>query len=150
MLRPKIVSPHLVISPRFSMDVEGRHVVSRCPVLVPKLREDEQRLIAYMTAVLNSSAAFWQIAVGSHRYSRGYLMLEPKTLERVRIPDPTRVPPGVMKEILERVSKLSKHSQGLQSDKDLDRIIAGLYGLSADERRLIGLGEADAQDNDAS
>src|SRR6266852_9892915 len=34
LLRPKIVTPHLVISPRFALDLHGRYAVSHGPYVV--------------------------------------------------------------------------------------------------------------------
>ena len=33
MMRPKIISPYLVMVPRFSFDREGRYAISRAPLL---------------------------------------------------------------------------------------------------------------------
>ena len=36
MLIPKIISPHLTIAPRFSVDLEGKYAISRSPLMYPK------------------------------------------------------------------------------------------------------------------
>ncbi|TET12539.1 MAG: SAM-dependent DNA methyltransferase, partial [Candidatus Thorarchaeota archaeon] len=82
MMRPKIISPHLVLIPRFSLDREGKYAISHSPLLYPKETGAEDDLLRFFVAVLNSTPCYWHIATHSHVYRGGYVMLEPKTLKK--------------------------------------------------------------------
>jgi len=87
ILRPKIVSPHLVALPRFAADTNGDLLISHSPFMYPKTREHEEEDLRYFVAVLNSRVVFWQLTHASHKYARGYLMLEKKTLAPLLVSD---------------------------------------------------------------
>ncbi len=141
MLRPKIVSPHLILLPKFSLDHKGKFGVSHCPLLFPRREEGTLDLLSYFLAVLNSSPVFWQMSSLSHKYSRGYVMLEPKTLRKLRVPNPADVPSRLMLKIQDLVRQRLKDraSERAVIENQLDRIIAGLYGLSENERAEVGM-----------
>jgi methylase of polypeptide subunit release factors len=141
MMRPKIVAPHLAIVPRFSLDAEGRYAVSRSPLLYPKGNAPEHDLLRFFLAVLNSTPCFWYIATHSHVYERGYLMLEPKSLRPTPVPDPSRVPPVQLRRILRLVDERLRESGPVtvQLEKELDTLVADLYGLSSEERQVLGM-----------
>ena len=137
LLRPKIVSPHLILLPKFSLDSTGKYAVSRCPVIYPRSESSEQEVLRYFTAVLNSSVALWQIRGMSHRYSHGYLMLEPKTLRSIAVPDPAKVEVGVMKKIQALVQRRTESPENTQFEAQLDDLVLGLYGLTAGDRDVL-------------
>ena len=68
MMRSKIISPHLVLIPRFSLDREGKYAISRAPLLYPKETGAEDDLLRFFVAVLNSTPCYWHIATHSHVY----------------------------------------------------------------------------------
>lgn len=140
-MRPKIISPHLVLVPRFSLDLQGRYAVSRCPLLYPKDTGAERDLLRYFVAVLNSTPCFWYIATHSHVYQRGYAMLEVKTLIRTPVPDPARVPLKSLRQLLKLVDKRlsSSGSPALDLERQIDATVADLYALSSEERRALGM-----------
>lgn len=141
MMRPKIISPHLVLVPRFSLDLQGRYAVSRCPLLYPKDTGAERDLLRYFVAILNSTACFWYIATHSHVYQRGYAMLEVKTLIRTPVPDPARVPLKSLRQLLKLVDKRlsSSGTLALDLERQIDATVADLYALSSEERRALGM-----------
>jgi hypothetical protein len=149
MMRPKIVSPHLTLLPRFSLDRNGKYAVSRSPLLYP--REDafegrvlnERELLRFFLAILNSSTCYWFISQHSHVYRGGYIMLEPKTLASTPAPDPTQVPPMQFRHLIDLVERRLKASEDetLGLEKEIDNLVAELYRLSAEERRMVGLME---------
>lgn len=147
MMRGKIISPHLVIVPRFSLDREGKYAVSRAPYLYPKARfKDtgaEDDLLCFFLAVLNSSTCYWYISKYSHKYRAGYTMLEPKTLKLTPVPDPFQVDPALMRHLLSLVDKRlsALGAMAIELEKQLDRLIADLYGLSTIERNALGMEE---------
>lgn len=143
LMRPKIVSPHLVLVPRFSLDREGKYAISHAPLLYPKEPVVEDDILRFFVAVLNSSACFWYITTHSHTYRRGYVMLEPKTLTKTPVPDPTKVSPVVMRHLLSLVDQrlLASGEASLSLERQLDDLIAELYGLSAPECRALGIRE---------
>ena len=142
-MRPKIISPHLVLVPRFSLDLAGKYAISRAPLLYPKTGGGEKDLLRYFVGVLNSSTCYWHIAKHSHKYQRGYVMLEPKTLAKTPVPDPTKVSPQDMRRLLELVDKRLKDSssEDWKLQRAIDDLVANLYGLSMKERAMLGLDE---------
>lgn len=141
MMRPKIISPHLVLIPRFSLDREGKYAISRAPLLYPKETGAEQDMLRFFIAVLNSTPCYWHIANHSHVYRGGYVMLEPGTLKKTPVPDPARVPPAIKRRILALVDKrlLCSGTAAVDIEKQIDKLVADLYGLSSQERRTLGM-----------
>lgn len=139
LLRPKVVSPHLVIMPKFSLDATGEYAVSRSPLIYPREAAVESELLRFLVAVLNSPVCYWYISTHAHKYSRGYSMLEPKTLKQVPIPDPNRVPPTTMLELLGLVNHRLADPSALDTEKQIDQLVADLYGLPSKERHALGI-----------
>ena len=141
MMRPKIISPHLVLIPRFSLDREGKYAISHSPLLYPKETGAEDDLLRFFVAVLNSTPGYWYIATHSHVYRGGYVMLEPKTLRRTPVPDPTQISPATKRRLLALVDErlLLSGPATLDVEKQLDKLIADLYGLSSQERQALGM-----------
>jgi hypothetical protein len=133
LLRPKIVTPHLILFPRFALDVHGKYGVSHSPYLFPSRSApgEEMRVLLYFLAVLNSSAAHWQTITLSGKYRRGYAVLESATLKKVRVPSPATVPPATMKAINHIAGRLvmPDSNRDGQAEEELDHLVAGLYGI---------------------
>ncbi len=131
ILRRKIVSPHLVALPRFSVDLRGDVLVSHGPLMYPKTSQHEEADLKYFVAVLNSRVVFWQLTHMSHKYARGYLMLEKKTLDPILVPAPDGVSTARMAELQQLVDKRLKGDEKVESD--IDKIVCELYGLTTSE-----------------
>lgn len=145
MLVPKIISPHLVLFPKFSLDLSGKYGVSRCPLMYPRITEGGVDLLYYFLGILNSSVVFWQIANLSDKYSRGYFMLEPKTLKKIHVPDPSIVPASTLNTIKHLIQEqINNPSQN--NEQRIDQIVADLYGLSEEEQIHIGMGNLNGID----
>jgi hypothetical protein len=144
LLQPKLVVPHLVIMPRFALDVKGRYAVSRSPFFLARVLGDEERILKLMLAVLNSSVCFWYLQTHSHVYQHGYTMLESKTLAKTPVPDVNRWSSSDKIRLLELVDKRLKaeghHRDALNAQ--IDRFVSDAYGLTANERKALGLQEA--------
>lgn len=143
MMRPKIVTPHLALVPRFGLDIQGKYAVSHGPFLYPRDQDAEEELLKFFVAVLNSTPCFWYIASQSHTYSRGYVMLEPKTLKTVPVPDPGSVSLMNRRRLIQLVERrlLSRDTETLEIERDIDRMVAELYGLSTDEYKALIIGD---------
>ena len=142
MFRPKIVTPHLVVVPRFALDADGRYAVSHSPFLYPKDQfGDPDLLLRFFVAVLNSTVCYWHVARHSHHYQHGYAMLEVGTLSGTPVPDPARVPPALMRRLLGLVNDRlgCEGSRAADLELQLDRTVADIYGLTQDERRILGM-----------
>jgi hypothetical protein len=70
-------------------------------------------------------------------------MLEPKTLKLTPVPNPAHVDPALMRRLLSFVNKRlsSAGIAALEYEKQLDRLVADLYNLSAQERSALGMEE---------
>ncbi|TEU13653.1 MAG: hypothetical protein E3J21_18150, partial [Anaerolineales bacterium] len=141
MMRPKIISPHLVLIPRFSLDREGKYAISHSPLLYSKETGAEDDLLRFFVAVLNSTPGYWYTATHSHVYRGGYVMLEPKTLKKTPVPDPTQIPPAAKRRLLTLVDKRLSLSgiAAVSVEKQIDELVANLYGLSFQERQALGM-----------
>jgi hypothetical protein len=144
LLRAKLVVPHLVIMPRFAFDGRGRYAVSHSPFLVARVPSDEEPILKLMLAILNSSACFWYVQTHSHVYRHGYTMLESKTLAKTPVPDVNRWSASEKKRLLALVDDRLR-AEGEQREAlnaEIDTFVSNAYGLTANERKALGLQEA--------
>ncbi|RYZ88326.1 MAG: hypothetical protein EOP04_09650 [Proteobacteria bacterium] len=141
MLRPKLVSPHICAGPRFALDSTGKYAVSRSPIIYPKNVDLEREHLLYFLGVLNSPVAFWYMGLHSANYGKGYLQLDSFTLREVRVPHPMQVDSGQLLELTRLVeSRLgSTSTMALKKEKEIDDLVARMYGLSASDRRALGI-----------
>lgn len=137
---PKIVTPHLVLLPRFGIDLEGKYAVSHSPYLAPK-SDGGSSLLKVICAVANSAIGHWQLASSSHKYSRGYLMLEVKTLREFRMPDPAAMPSRLTRRIIRLVDGLMESPDDAKAIADLDGAVCEAFGLSPALKSLVGIGD---------
>jgi len=140
ILVPKIVTPHLVLLPRFGIDADGKYAVSRSPYLVPRSDLDAESLLKIVCAVMNSAVGHWQLASSSHKYSHGYMMLEVSTLRDFRMPDPASLPASVTRKIVRLVDTLIDSPDDSKAMADLDEVVGQAFALSSAQMLLIGVG----------
>jgi hypothetical protein len=140
MLRPKIVTPHLSITPRFAFDQTGKYAVSHSPLLYPK--SEDLDLLKFFLAILNSTVGYWHINTHSHKYRSGYNMLEPKTLKKTPVPDPAKIDRASFSNILKLVDRrliLKRESDMFDCERKIDLAVSELYELTNDERLSLGM-----------
>ena len=139
MMRPKIVTPHLVLFPKFSVDFEGKFAVSHSPLLYLKEGVDEVNTLKIYAAILNSSICNWYISSHSHKYQRGYLVLEPSTLASVPIPMPSDIALSIRIKLVNLVDRrLSGISEVVGIDKEIDSLVTEIYGLNSMDLEELG------------
>lgn len=141
LLVPKIVTPHLVLLPRFGIDTEGKYAVSRCPYLVPKRETAGRSLLKIVCAVMNSAIGHWQLASSSHKYRSGYLMLEVKTLREFHMPAPASLPPQLVRRIVGLVDTLIDSPDDANTMAEVDEVVGQAFGLSASQMSIVGVGD---------
>lgn len=137
LLRPKIIGPHLVLVPRFALDAKGRYAISRAPFFITKGEEDDLDLLRFFTGVLNSSVVHWYLGAHAYRFSRGYVMLDPKYLRTVPVPDPSRVAPDLLNRLVSLVQERIDQGDARLED-EIDRLVIEAYGLGAADLALLG------------
>jgi hypothetical protein len=127
LLRPKIISPHLSII--------------RSPIIYPKDRQLESDLLRYFVAILNSSICYRYISEHSHKYGSGYSMLEPKTLLKTPVPDPTKVSSFDMSQLLRLVDQrfLASGKEAIQLEIEIDKAVSKLYGFTEEDCSIYGV-----------
>lgn len=145
ILNKKIIAPHLMFTQKFSIDLEGKYAVSRTPFLYTKKMDskklNDEDMLKYFVAVLNSSACFWYISNHSHKYSQSYTMIEVKTLKDTPVPNPYLIPRGKLNQIL-RLVEDRIHEKGYQAtllERKIDALIAEIYGLSIEDQKTLGI-----------
>lgn len=150
MLAPKIVTPHLVFTPKFGVDTKGKYAVSRSPFLVVKQSksasalsyESEENILLYFSAVLNSRVCFWYLSTLTPMYSEGYVMLEPKSLHDLPVPDPRTIDRhkyiAIVSLVKERVA-LGDSPKGMLLQNKIENHVIDLYKLDEDEKRYFNI-----------
>jgi len=142
MLRPKIVTPHLVLVPRFALDRDGRYAVSHSPYLFSTSGGADDDILRFFLAVLNSTICFWHVSTHSYSYLRGYARLEAATLSRTRVVDPSKVDHATMRQTIRLVDRrlgCEDPETAEKLEREIDTVVAELYGLTAKERKGIGM-----------
>lgn len=142
----KILTPHLVLIPRFALDIEGKFAVSRAPFICSKDMSrsksgnlPEVDLLKLMVAILNSSACFWYIAKYSHIYGNSYNMLEPKTLKRTPVPDLENIDPDSLRNCIRLVDRRLAVKSNTTLDDQIDEVVCEWYGVKRNEDGGISL-----------
>jgi len=135
---PKIVSPHLVLLPKFSMDVKGKYAISRSPYIINKVDLKDENLLKYLVAILNSTMGAWLISTYSDKYSKGYARLEVRTLRSLPIPDPSQIHLEKLKSIIELAELFINNKENFNSYHELDKIVSSIYGLKEAEKKIMG------------
>lgn len=141
LFSPKIVSPHLMLTPRFGLDSTGKYAVSHGPFIVANDETSSWGMdfLKYLVAVLNSSVGFWQITVQSHKYGRQYAMVEVKTLKTFRVPDPRSIPQKVMQRLVTLVTQRMEHGYSPETELAIDDLVAEIYGVTQDDLKALGI-----------
>ncbi|HXY36591.1 MAG TPA: N-6 DNA methylase [Planctomycetaceae bacterium] len=141
LFAPKIVCPHLMLTPRFGLDLKGRFAVTRSPFIIPndEYQSAGDDFLKYLAAILNSGFGFWQVATLSHKYSRRYAMVENKSLAVFRLPDPRTVPVTTMERVVELVDERLRAGFAGELEKQIDETVAHLYGMTPQELTALGL-----------
>jgi hypothetical protein len=138
LLQAKIVSPHLVLSPRFALDITGKYAVSHAPFLIPREKDFDIELLKFFTAVMNSSVVHWYLGTHASRFSRGYVKLDPAYLRGIPVPDPSKISPAYLKRIISLVDERIKKKK-MSLDGEIDQLVLEIYGLSSAELALLGV-----------
>lgn len=137
LLRPKIVCPHLMLTPRFAIDAKGKFAVSHTPFFVTKVATDELNILKFFCAVLNSSVSHWFLSTYLPKYGQGYKRVEVSSLKSLPVPDPSAISPNIMREILEAVSQFMRDGPSAEAEARIDSRIAALYGLTPSEQKSV-------------
>jgi hypothetical protein len=136
LLRPKIVCPHLMLTPRFAIDKTGKFAVSHSPFVIANDQGDDSVLLRFFCGVLNSSVCNWYLRTYAPKYGRGYNRLEVALLKTVPVPDFARISAGDLSSVVRLVDQLTlEENENL--DRELDDLIARLYGFTPGERREL-------------
>lgn len=142
ILTPKIVTPHLTIVPKFAIDLQGKFGISRSPFLISKISAgSEKEMLLFMLGILNSTPCYWYISNHSHKYSKGYTMIEVKTLNQTPVPNPSLIPIKDFKKMIELVEKRIKGSaiEGITIEKEIDDLACKLYNLTQEDKKVLGI-----------
>jgi hypothetical protein len=135
--RPKIVCPHLMLTPRFALDGKGHLAVSRAPFMIAEELGDELTLLRFLCAVLNSSVSNWYLQTYAPKYAHGYNRLEADLLKSIPIPDIRKIDPAELRRIASAVERLQSGRGGGSLDSETDALIVALYDFSSNERKHI-------------
>jgi methylase of polypeptide subunit release factors len=152
MLVPKIVTPHLVFTPKFAIDETGKLAVTRSPFLIlnPKYKPDlpdeeldyftiNNEILFYFTAILNSSVCFWYLINHAPKYQKGYAMLEKRYLLDLPVPNPEIIDKRKYQKLIKLVKEriATRADKSIFIEKQIDKIVTELYNLTKEETKII-------------
>lgn len=140
---PKIVSPYLTISPKFSIDISGDYITSRSSYFTLKDKNIDIDLLYYFLGILNSIPCYWCLSLQSQKQSSGYNIFPINLLKTAPIPDPTVMENAslVNRMILEVKKRINEKnpSNYYESERRINNIACELYKLNSDEKELLGV-----------
>lgn len=143
MFIPKIITPELTIIPKFSIDSNGKYVVSHgCYIRLKESFEGDINLLYYFLGMLNSTPCYWFIANHSNKYGGGYNKIQPKSLKITPIPNPYTLDPNKLINFIKLVQQreLSRGIQAIELDQRINILACEFYLLTEEEKSII-LGE---------
>ncbi len=137
---PKLVAPHVSRRARFSLDEKGEYIVTRAPALALDREYARPNFALFLLGVVNSSSFFWQLAVASHRYANGYVLVEPKQLVDVRVPRTDELDSVIYASVVDHVRTILE--SGLNDDRalHLDELMLQAYGFPEELKGVITSG----------
>lgn len=138
LLSKKIVCPHLMLTPRFGIDLKKRFAISRSPFLVAKKGYLADEHLKFFCAVLNSSICQWFIQSNFPKYSRGYSRVEVGTIQSIPVPDPATADRMLFNAIVDRVDDILSGGMSLAKDEEIDVLTAKLFNMSPEEVKFGG------------
>jgi len=145
MMVPKLLTPHLCITPKFAYDFGGKFAIARSPFICLKQEVNDTELsdhdlFYYLLGILHSRLAFWYMSQHSSSYSQGYLMLEKASLENLPIPAPNQI----LNENLIRFIELVKMRVAVthfdfhsKMDESINEEVFKFYGLTTKEKEIF-------------
>lgn len=130
--RPKIVCPHLMLTPRFALDRSGQFAVSRSPFIIAREAADEETVLVLLTAILNSSVVSWFIRTNAPKYASGYNRIEIGLLNDVPVPNLSEIDSITLRRVSDLVGNLGAGQT--EAEDELESIVMDLYGFGLAER----------------
>ena len=148
MLVPKIMTPHLVFSPKFSLDINGKYAVARSPFITIKNKLEfetaEEEFLFYFLGILNSPIATWYLSNHSSQYQNGFMMIEPHCLKEIPVVDPKQLPRAHFLKYISLIKNRylcneqnSSFDKIYRMEKEIDDITMNFYQLSKKELDTI-------------
>jgi hypothetical protein len=137
---PKIITPELTIIPKFSIDYEGKYVVSHgCYLKLKDTFKLDVELLFYFLGILNSTPCYWYIANHSNKYRGGYNKIQPKTLKNTPIPNPYELERNKLISFIKIVKQrmLSSGMQSIELDRKIDLYVCDFFQFTDEEQNLI-------------
>ncbi len=139
MFVPKIITPYLVLTPRFAYDESGRYGVTRGPMIVFNHHQSSSDLAFYLLGILNSSVGARLLSEESHRYGSSYLKLEPHTLKSIAIPDPEESEPQILRQVIDATKSMVTGRDEGENMVALDDAVIAIYKLTKKDREALGI-----------
>lgn len=148
MLVPKIITPHLVFSPKFSFDVIGKYAISRSPFIVIEekfaLAVIEKDLMFFILGILNSSICTWYLLNHTSRYQNGFMMIEPSSLKEIPIVDPVSLSRPIFLKYISLIKERflcnesnTSFNKIIELEKEIDNMTLNFYNLNKEEINII-------------
>jgi adenine-specific DNA-methyltransferase len=138
--RPKLFTPDIAPSPRFSFDRAGIYSFTGGAAggygIIPKEAED----FKYLLALLNSKVAFWFIKKTSTQMRGGWFSFESRYIKNIPIATPSKSQKSEIESLVDKVLKMHNDSEEKDASDlimQIDQLVFGLYGLTAEEISLV-------------
>ncbi|WP_460194626.1 Eco57I restriction-modification methylase domain-containing protein [Thermosynechococcus sp. FA-CM-4201] len=126
--QPKIILGIFMDKPTFAFDRNGLFVNNALHIIAGA---DE-----YVTSILNSSIGWYYLKKLCTDLQNGYLQAYKENLEKIPIPNPTLEDRTILERLVQQC--ISAKGQGVdQWEREIDQIVAKLYGLTPEEMQII-------------
>lgn len=134
--RPKIITPNLVISPKFGLDIGDNLYVSRSTYLTIKdsIRNQagndiELQMLKFYLGILNSTIFYKRIEQSARKYRGSYIKIEVKTLKESLIPDFFNINPKVVQDMIAIVDRMIADGETEAGRDIVESLAARAYGV---------------------
>lgn len=124
-----------MLTPRFAIDHRGRFATKHGPIMIAKIRSEEELFLKFVCAVLNSSIGAWYIRTHVPTFSRGYSRLEPATLKGMPMPNLEDIDAPLLEEVARLVDEVAVSKL---AERRIDEIMHALYSLKEEEAAIVG------------
>ncbi|MEP3386847.1 MAG: Eco57I restriction-modification methylase domain-containing protein [Reichenbachiella sp.] len=137
---PKIFTPDIAPSPRFSLDEEGKLTFTGGAAggygIIPTKKEE----FKFLLAILNSKVAFWYITKTSTQMRGGWYSFESRYIKSIPIPIPSKDQLQEIDSVVDRITRLKKHDPSTDTttlEAEIDQLVYAMYGLTDEEIAIV-------------
>ncbi len=138
--KPKIISPNLVLLPKFSADLDGGVYVSRSTYLFIKDSVVSEvgeaialEMLKFYLGIFNSSVFYRRIRERARRYRGSYIKIEVATLKEELVPDFFAIDNKIVVKMVKAVEDMVSGGETEEGKRIVEEIASIAYGITKNE-----------------